>query len=104
MLLATETAAPEVAERRHEKRGKDEIILTVYRAAGGFTYSIQCRLGRFVRSTFPHNAEEFATPRDAKRAAAATLRQWTRKSRAAKKRLLDFDLLSIDQIEMEFEF
>lgn len=103
MLLAARTTAPEVTERRHEKRGKDEIILTVYRAPGGYyTYSIQCRLGRFVRSAFPHNAEEFATTRDAKRAAAATLRQWTRKSRATKKRLLVFDLLSIDQIEFEF--
>lgn len=102
MLLATETSAPEVAERRHEKRGKDEIILTVYRASCGYAYSIQCRLGRFVRSTFPHKAEVFATPRDAKRAAAATLRQWTQRSRATKKRLLVFDLLSIDQMEFEF--
>ena len=103
MLLATETSAPEVAERRHEKRGKDEIILTVYRAAGGYTYSIQCRLGRFVRSAFPHHqAEEFATPRDAKRAAAAKLRQWTQRSRAAKNRLRDFDLMVPDQLEFEF--
>lgn len=102
MLLAAETSAHEISERRHEKHGKDEIILTVYRASGGYTYSIQCRLGRFVRSAFQHQSEVFATPRDAKRAAAATLRQWTRKSRATKKRLLVFELLSIDQIEFEF--
>lgn len=102
MLLATETSAPEVAERRHEKRGKDEIILTVYRAEGGYTYSIQCRLGRFVRSAFPHKAEEFATPLDAKRAAATTLRQWTQRSRAAKERLRGFDLIVPNQIEFDF--
>lgn len=102
MLLATETAAHEVSERRHEKRGKDEIILTVYRASGGYTYSIQCRLGRFVRSAFPHKSEVFATPRDAKRAAVATVRQWTRKSRATKERLHGFGLMMPDQLEFEF--
>lgn len=102
MLLATETSAPEVAERRHEKRGKDEIIITVYREAGGYTYSIQCRLGRFVRSAFPHHAEEFATPRDAERAATTTLRQWTQRSRAAKEHLRCFDLMVPNQLEFEF--
>lgn len=103
MLLAAQTPAPEIAERRHEKHGKDEIILTVYRAPDGtYTYSVQCRLGRFVRSSFPRQAEEFTTPLAARRAACASLRKWTRKSRAAKKRLFAFALLDPDQLEFDF--
>lgn len=101
MLLAARTTAPEVAERRHERHGKDEIILTVYRSAdGGYTHSIQCRLGRLVRSAFPN--QTFATPLAAKRAACALLESWLTHNPAARKRAAIFELRSADQPEFDF--
>lgn len=97
-----------VVERQDERHGKNQIILTVYRtraesAPGAYTYSLQCRLNRFVRSIFPHQIPgAWPTPLDAKRAAASTLRQWTGRSRAAKEHLRGLDLLSVDQLEFDF--
>lgn len=93
-----------VIERQNEKRGKNQIILTIYRTradASEYTYSIQCHLNRFVRAVFPHQiAATYPSPRAAKYAAVATLRQWTKQSHAAKEHLATFDLLSVDQLEL----
>lgn len=91
-------------ERKDEVRGKNEIILAVYKVEDDtekYTYSIQCKLCRFVRAVFPHQiADTYPTPRAAKKAAVSKLRQWTQHNRSAKEHLAAFDLLSVDQLEL----
>lgn len=89
-------------EQTHEKRGKNEIILTVYQTdVTAYTYAIQCHLCRFVRAVYPHQiAATYPSPRAAKQAAVATLRSWTQKSRASREHLRGFDLLNVDQLEL----
>lgn len=105
MLSATENQQLPVAQTLHEKRGKDEIIITTYALPDGdsYTYSIQCRVGRLVRAVFPPQiARTFATPLEAKRAAVAKIRQWTNHSRSLNARLRCFTLLTVEQREFDF--
>ena len=47
-----------ITERRDEVHGKNQIILTVYRTAHNrYTYSIQFKVGRIIRSIFPHQLD-----------------------------------------------
>ena len=104
MLSATDDQPLTIADTLHEKRGKDEIIITTYALPDGesYTYSIQCRLGRFVRAAYPHNHPAPLRKDDVQKSAVSTLRQWTRTSRAAKERLRWFDLTNVGQLEFEF--
>lgn len=105
MLLATETDSLPVIERNVEQHGKDEIIVIVYEKKDCYTYSVQCRLGSFVRSVYPHSiTAAYPTARAAKYAAALEIRQWTKKSRAAKNRLQHFNLLRLYHPELPFGF
>lgn len=105
MLSATESPPLPAVNTLCERHGRDEIIIITYAIpdGAGYTYSVQCRLGRFVRSAFPHQLND-RLPRqeDIQRAAVNLLRQWTRKSRAAKNRLREFDLLAVGQREFDF--
>ncbi len=102
MLSAAESPPLAVVQTLHEKRGKDEIIITTYKLPDGYTYSIQCRLGRFVRAVYPHQLIHPINKDDVQQSAVSTLRQWTRHSSAAKERLRNFDLLSVGQLEFSF--
>lgn len=105
MLSARDTPALTVVEQRHEKHGKDEVIITVYsQPPGTFTYSVQCRLGRLIQAVYPHQLHAgYTSPRDALRAAVSTLHQWTRTSRAAREHLYAFDIVeSLWQQEFDF--
>lgn len=104
MLSARDTPALTVVEQWQEKHGKDEIILTVYRLPdGAYSYSVQCHLGRFVRSVFPQSVGgKYESSLAAQRAAVSTLRQWTRTNRAARERLRRFALISVGQREFDF--
>lgn len=84
-----------------ESRFGSQIIITVYERDGKFVYSVNCRLGRFVRSSYPHqNNGEFATVMDARVAAAQLVRSWARTGGASKKLLAQFDLLEWEQMEL----
>ena len=105
MTAARDSAAMEAVEKRQAKRGKDEVIITVYAAGDSqFSYSVQCCLGRFIRSVFPHQVrEKYGSPRLALSAAVSTLRQWTQGSRSTKERLYALDLLNCPcQLELDF--
>lgn len=87
-----------VAERKDEIRNSSQVIFTIYNAPGGFVYSINCKLGRFVRSYYPTPKEKkFATKKEAQAAAVAKVRSWIADSRAAKERLRDFDFVNYQQ-------
>ncbi len=83
-------------ERINEKHGIDEIILTVYGTEDGkFTFSLQCAVSRVIRAIYPHQlSETFDSPTLAKLAAVNTLNDWTKFSRAAKKKLKSFTIRS----------
>ena len=83
-------------ERINEKHGKDEVILTIYGTEDGkFTYSLQCAVSRVIRALYPHQlSETFDSPTLAKLAAVNTLNDWTKFSRAAKKKLKSFTIRS----------
>ena len=104
MLSATDDQPFTIVDTLHEKRGKDEIIITTYALPDGdsYTYSIQCRLGRFVRAAYPHNHPATLRKDDVQKAAVSTLRRWTRQSRAAKDRLRQFELTNVGQLEFDF--
>lgn len=95
-----------VIERIDEKRGKDEIILTVYQTHADseeYTYSLQARIAAIIRAIFPHQIRStYPTPTAAKRAAIETLCQWA-KGRAAKERLALFDITA-SPYQLEFDF
>lgn len=88
-----------ITERRDEVHGRNQIILTVYRTAQNrYTYSIQLKVGRIIRSIFPHQLEtNWASPLQAKHAAFNTMLSWTKNSRSAKKSLFDFEIMNVDQ-------
>ena len=85
-------------ERINEKHGKDEVILTIYGTEDGkFTYSLQCAVSRVIRALYPHQlSETFDSPTLAKLAAVNTLNDWTKFSRAAKKKLKSFTRLKTE--------
>lgn len=86
-------------ECRDEVHGKNQIILTVYRTAQNrYTYSIQLKVGRIIRSIFPHQLDtNYDSPLQAKHAAFNTMLSWTKHSRSAKKSLFDFEIMNVDQ-------
>lgn len=88
-----------ITERRDEVHGKNQIILTVYRTAHNrYTYSIQFKVGRIIRSIFPHQLDtNYDSPLQAKHAAFYTMLSWTKHSRKAKKSLFDFEIMNVDQ-------
>ena len=87
-----------VAEQKNEIRSGSQIIFTVYNSPGGFVYSINCKLGHFVRSYYPMPEEKsFSTKREAWAAAVAKVRSWIQDSRAAKKRFEEFDFINYRQ-------
>lgn len=86
-------------ESRDEVHGKNQIILTVYRTEENrFTFSIQLKVGRIIRSIFPHQLEtNWDSTIQAKHAAFNTMLSWTKHSRSAKKSLFDFEIMNVDQ-------
>ena len=88
-----------ITEQRDEVHGDNQIILTVYRTEHNrYTYSIQLKVGRIIRSIFPHQLEtDWDSPLQAKHAAFYTMLSWTKHSRSAKKSLFDFEIMNVDQ-------
>lgn len=88
-----------ITERRDEIHGRNQIILTIYRTAQNrYTFSIQLKVGRIIRSIFPHQLDtNYDSPLQAKHAAFNTMLSWTKHSRSAKKSLFDFEIMNVDQ-------
>ena len=91
-----------ITEQRDEVHGKNQIILTVYRTAQNrYTYSIQLKVGRIIRSIFPHQLEtNWDSTIQAKHAAFYTMLSWTKHSRSAKKSLFNFEIMNVDQLSL----
>lgn len=91
-----------ITERRDEVHGKNQIILTVYRTAQNrYTYSIQMKVGKIIKSIFPHQMPKtWDSAIQAKNAAFYTMLSWTKNSRSAKKSLFDFEIMNVDQLSL----
>lgn len=90
-----------VALKKNEVRNGSQIILTVYELPHGFCFSINCKLGRFIRSYYPTPKEESCkSVMDAQAVAISMMKSWVRKSRSAKERLSQFDLINYKQQEL----
>ena len=92
-------------EQLNEKRGQDQIILTIYEEQGRYTFALQCAVSRIIRAFYPHQIKDpYATPAQAKQAAIALLHSWTARTPAAKARLKEFGITFCDtQLEFNFE-
>ena len=90
-----------IVYKKNESRDHSQIILIVYEFDNCYVYSINCKLGRFVRSFYPRpNSLKYQTERSARKAAVKTMQQWVAHSRSAKERLNRFDLIEVDQQEL----
>lgn len=88
-------------EKRDEVHGKNQIILTVFQVENGFSFSVQCKVSRIIRSIFPHQIKEiYKSPLDAKHAAFELLLSWVKHSRTARQQLFCFDLVNVDQPDL----
>lgn len=86
-----------------EIHGSDEISIVLFKTDKGFFFSINCRLGRFIRAYYPHNdTAPYLTEYLAREAASQIIKTWVSNNRDAKKRLLLFDILEYRQIEFNF--
>jgi hypothetical protein len=97
------TVPPEKEFR--EVHGKDEVAIAVYHIADGFLYSINCRLGTLVRSSYPHpDTPASATMYGARKDACLELSRWIKRNRDAKKHIEPFSILEYRQLELPFDF
>lgn len=86
---------------RDEIHVKSQIILKVYSVDNGFVFSVNCKLGRFVRSYYPTpEGKVFESIPAAKRAAQSIILKWVKESRTARKYLQLFDFMYVDQMEL----
>lgn len=87
-----------VAQKMDESENGSQVILTIYEAQGGFVYSINCKLHRFIRSYYPTEKEtKYSTQKDAQRAAVCRIRSWIKNSRKLNALLSEFDLANYQQ-------
>ena len=86
-----------------EIHGKDEINIIIYRAENSFFYTINCKLGAFIRSYYPHpDTPPLSSLFEARAYACNELKQWLLTDRAAKRRAKTFSILEFRQQEFEF--
>lgn len=86
-----------------EIHGNDKILIVIFKTNKGFFYSINCKLGSFIRAYYPHNdTTPYPTEYKAREAASQQIKAWVSGNRDAKKRLLPFDILEYRQIEFNF--
>ena len=95
------TAELPVVLQKNEVHNNSQIILKVYRTKDGLCFSINCKLGRFVRSYYPMpQGKKYQNVLDAQEAAISMIESWVSDNRNAKKRLADFTLLEYRQLEL----
>ncbi|MBO7583073.1 MAG: hypothetical protein J6T20_04725 [Treponema sp.] len=95
------TATLPVVLQKNEVHNNSQVILKVYRVKASFCFSINCKLGRFIRSYYPTpQGEIFQNTQDAQAAAISMLKSWVSNNRNAKKKLADFALIEYRQPEL----
>lgn len=89
-------------ERRDEIHNRNQIILVIYKTEDNrFSFSIQLKIGKIIRSIFPHQLDEtWSSIIEAKHAAFNIMLSWTKNSRTAKKSLFDFEVMNVDQLQL----
>lgn len=91
------SATLELVETKKEMSKDSQIILKIYAAPQGYVYSIDIKLGRFIRSQYPTPAaEKFCDISAAKRAAIRHLHALVKSAPNAKKHLA-----ALPHIQME---
>ena len=99
------SATLELVETKKEANKDSQIILKVYAAPQGFVYSIDVKLGRFIRSHYPNPTDEkFCDISAAKRAAIRRIRALAKSAPNAKKHLAALRHIQMEgQLEL-FDF
>lgn len=96
-----QVAAGRAVWTRDERRGRDQVILAVYQLeGGGYSYSVQAKVGSLVRAAFPRQEPPCPTQAAARLAAVNALKGWTKGSPKAAARLKAFDLCEPCQREL----
>ena len=90
-----------VAYNRKEQHGLSQIIITIYAVYGGYTYGINCKLGKFIKSVYQRTEEIPATTvLSARLKAADIIKSWADEQPSLKKHLRQFDIIDCRQQEL----
>lgn len=88
---------PVVWEQNQEK-SDSQIILRIYQGKNCFLFSIDAKLGRFIKSIYPHEEKDcYPTLQSAKEAGASQIRSWYKTNKKVSKYLNLFDVQLCDQ-------
>ena len=87
-----------VVWERNEIKPDSQIILRIYQGKNCFLFSIDAKLGRFIKSVYPHKEKDcYPSLQTAKEAAAAIIRSWYKTNKKVAKYLNLFDVQYCDQ-------
>ena len=87
-----------VVWEQNETKPDSQIILRIYRGENYFLFSIDAKLGRFIKSVYPHKEKDcYPSLQTAKEAAAAIIRSWYKTNKKVAKYLNLFDVQYCDQ-------
>lgn len=93
---------------QNQTKADSQIILRIYQNGNIFLFSIDAKLGRFIRSVYPHEQKYcYSSLQDAKTAAATILRSWCNAGKKIAKYLELFDIQYCDQptlFDMDYLF
>lgn len=80
---------------------KDEIHIAIYCIDNNYFYAVNCKLGFFIRSSYPHpNTIPVESVYQARCKACEELKKWLTTNPAAKKRAKQFSILEYKQLEL----
>lgn len=87
--------------QKNEVHNHSQIILKVYKVEEYFCFSINCKLGHFVRSFYPTpKSQKYKNILEAQKSAVDMLKSWVADNRTAKKHLASFELIEYTQLEL----
>ena len=93
---------------QNETKSNSQIILRIYQGESYFLFSIDAKLGRFIKSVYPHEEKDcFPSLQTAKEAAATIIRSWYKTNKNVAKYLILFDVQYCDQptlFDMDYLF
>lgn len=83
---------------QNETKSDSQIILRIYQGENYFLFSIDAKLGRFIKSVYPHEEKDcFPSLQTAKEAAATIIRSWYKTNKKVAKYLILFNVQYCDQ-------
>ena len=90
-----------IAYGRNEQHGLSRIIITIYSVHGGYAYGVNCKLGKFIKSTYQQIKETPATTiLSARLKATEAIKSWADEQPSLKKYLRQFEIIDCRQQEL----